>query len=157
MVMEKSGFGSRVPKYQQRFCNTEFSNLQFTPQELAIVCELLLRGPQTPGELRSRASRMAEFSDVAQVEHALEALAQRAGGALVTRLPREPGRRDSRYAHLFSGMAAVQAAVSAGMAAEPAAAAPADRSQAERIDALEEEVRTLRAGLDDLRRQLGSG
>ena len=146
MVMEKSGFGSRVPKFQQRFCNTEFSSLQFTPQELAIVCELLLRGPQTPGELRTRASRMAEFSDVAQVEHALEALAQRAGGALVARLPREPGRRDSRYAHLFSGMAAVQAA-----------AAPADRSHAERIDALEEEVRALRASLDDLRRQPGSG
>jgi uncharacterized protein YceH (UPF0502 family) len=160
MVMEKSGFGSRVSKYQQRFCNTEFSSLQFTPQELAIVCELLLRGPQTPGELRSRASRMAEFSDVAQVEHALEALAQRAGGALVTRLPREPGRRESRYAHLLSGMAAVKAAAaaaSAGMAAEPAAAAPADRSHAERIDALEEEVCALRAGLDDLRRQLGSG
>ena len=160
MVLEKSGFGSRVPKYQQRFCNTEFSNLQFTPQQLAIVCELLLRGPQTPGELRTRASRMAEFSDVAQVEHALEALAQRAGGALVTRLPREAGRRESRYAHLFSGMAAVTAAaaaMSAAMAAEPVAAAPAGRSQAERIDALEEEVRALRAALDDLRRQLGSG
>jgi uncharacterized protein YceH (UPF0502 family) len=145
MVMEKSGFGSRVPKYQQRFCNTEFSNLQFTPQELAIACELLLRGPQTPGELRTRAGRMAEFSDVAQVEHALEALAQRASGALVTRLAREAGRRENRYAHLFSGLAA-----------EPAAATPAGRSQAERIDALEEEVRALRAGLDDLRRQLRS-
>ncbi len=53
LVIEKSGFGSRVPKYQQRFCNTEFSALQFTPQERAILCELLLRGPQTPGELRS--------------------------------------------------------------------------------------------------------
>src|SRR6201992_3638211 len=65
LVMEKSGFGSRVPKYQHRFCNTEFGTLKFTPQELAIVCELLLRGPQTPGELRTRASRMAPFSDVA--------------------------------------------------------------------------------------------
>jgi uncharacterized protein YceH (UPF0502 family) len=159
MVLEKSGFGSRVPKYQQRFCNTEFSNLQLTPQELAIVCELLLRGPQTPGELRTRAGRMAEFSDVEQIEHALEALAQRAGGALVTRLPREPGRRESRYAHLLSGMAAVEAATaatSAAMAAAPAAPALTGRSQAERIDALEEEVRALRATLDDLRRQLRS-
>ncbi len=158
MVMEKSGFGSRVPKYQQRFCNTEFSNLQFTPQELAIVCELLLRGPQTPGELRSRASRMAGFSDVAQVEQALEALAQRPSGALVVRLPREPGRRESRYAHLFSGATAADAtaAAAATAPAEPVAAMPAARPKAERIDALEEEVRALRAELDDLRRRLGS-
>ncbi len=54
MVMERSGYGSRVPKYQQIFCNTQFGNLKFTPQETGIVCELLLRGPQTPGELRSR-------------------------------------------------------------------------------------------------------
>ena len=158
MVMEKSGFGSRVPKYQQRFCNTEFSDLQFTPQELAVVCELLLRGPQTPGELRSRASRMAEISDVAQVEQALEALAQRPSGALVVRLPREPGRRESRYAHLFSGAAAADAvaAVAAAAPAEPAGAMPAGRPNAQRMDALEEEVRALRAELDDLRRRLGS-
>ena len=62
-VVEKSGFGSRVPKYQQIFCNTEFGSLKFTPQETAIVCELLLRGPQTPGELRARVPRMAEFPD----------------------------------------------------------------------------------------------
>src|SRR5579863_10370141 len=103
LVLEKSGFGSRVPKYQQRFCNTEFSALQFTPQERAILCELLLRGPQTPGELRTRAGRMAEFTDVAQVEATLEQLAQHEAGARVVRLPREPGRRDARYAHLFSG------------------------------------------------------
>jgi hypothetical protein len=103
LVIERSGFGSRVPKYQQRFCNTEFSVLQFTPQERAIVCELLLRGAQTPGELRSRAARMAEFTDVTQVESALQALASRESGPLVRKLAREPGRRDSRYAHLFSG------------------------------------------------------
>src|SRR5882724_11492133 len=61
LVVEKSGFGSRVPKFQHRFCNTEFGTLKFTPQELAVVCELVLRGPQMPGELRSRASRMASF------------------------------------------------------------------------------------------------
>src|ERR1700691_3417303 len=98
LVLEKSGFGSRVAKFQQRFCNTEFSALQFTPQERAILCELLLRGPQTPGELRTRASRMAEFTDVTQVEAALETLSQREGGACVVRLAREPGRRDARYA-----------------------------------------------------------
>ena len=60
-VIEKSGFGSRVPKYQHRFCNTEFGTLKFTPQELAIVCELLVRGPQTPGELRTRETGHTHF------------------------------------------------------------------------------------------------
>ena len=103
VVMERSGFGSRVPKYQHCYCNTEFSGLQFTPQELAIVCELLLRGPQTPGELRTRAARMATFTDGAEVEQALEALAARSEGAVVQRLARQPGRREARYAQLLTG------------------------------------------------------
>jgi len=103
LVVERSGFGSRVPKYQHRFCNTEFGTLKLDAQELAILCELLLRGAQTPGELRSRAARMAAFADVAEVESALDRLAERAGGALVARLAREPGRREARFAHLFGG------------------------------------------------------
>ena len=70
LVVEKSGFGSRVPKYQQIFCNTEFGSLKFTPQETAIICELLLRGPQTPGELRGRVPRMAELPDPNVIETA---------------------------------------------------------------------------------------
>src|ERR1043165_3371678 len=100
-VLEKSGFGSRVPKYQQIFCNTEFGSLKFTPQETAIICELLLRGPQTPGELRSRIPRMAELPDGSVIEGVLEGLAARPEGALVAQLAREPGRRDSRWAQLF--------------------------------------------------------
>jgi uncharacterized protein YceH (UPF0502 family) len=148
LVLEKSGFGSRVPKYQQRFCNTEFSSLQFTPQERAILCELLLRGPQTPGELRTRASRMAEFTDVAQVEAALEHLARHDAGACVVRLAREAGRRDARYAHLFSGEVHT---ASAAAAPEPieAAAVPADR-----LAALEQQVRELRAELQALRQAM---
>src|SRR5687768_2338206 len=102
-VMERSGFGSRVPKYQHRFCNTGFGTLEFTPIQTAIICELLVRGPQTPGELRTRASRMAEVRDPSEIEEALDKLATRADGPFVVRLPRESGRRDSRYAHLFSG------------------------------------------------------
>jgi uncharacterized protein len=109
LIMERSGFGSRVPKYQHRFCNTEFGTLKFTPQELAIVCELLLRGPQTPGELRPRAARMAPFTDADQVEATLEVLRTRADGPFVVRLPRESGRRDSAYAHLFGGPVAAAA------------------------------------------------
>ncbi len=91
--------GSRVEKYQHRFCNTEFSELKLDPQELAVVCELLLRGPQTPGELRSRANRITPIEEVQVVESVLARLATR---GLVTMLPREPGKRESRYVHLFS-------------------------------------------------------
>ena len=148
-VLEKSGFGSRVPKYQHCFCNTDHSALQFSPQELAIVCELLLRGPQTPGELRTRAARMADFQEVSQVEAALGALAQREPEPIVIRLPREPGRRDSRYAHLLSGPISVPAEVAAEK--DPAAGAPAARSS-ERLAVLETEVAALRSELERLRR-----
>jgi hypothetical protein len=158
-IMERSGFGSRVPKYQHRFCNTEFGTLKFTPQELAIVCEMLLRGPQTPGELRPRAGRMAPFSDADQVEAVLETLRTREDGPFVVRLPRQAGRRDSQYAHLFSGPVAFEEpspseAVAVSRAAEPAAASAGAPAQS-RIDRLETEVRQLREELDSLKKQLG--
>ena len=103
LVCEQSGYGNRVPKFQHLFCNTSFGVLKFSPQELSIVCELFLRGAQTPGELRSRASRMCQFDDVSEVEAALSRLATREDGPFAIRLAREPGRRESRYAHLFSG------------------------------------------------------
>ncbi len=159
LVLEKSGFGSRVAKYQQRFCNTEFSTLQFSAQERAILCELLLRGPQTAGELRTRASRMAEFTDAAQVESALEQLARREGGACVVRLAREPGKREARYAHLFSGEPQLAATSVAAAQASPATAAdnqvaPADPAVLERVQALEQQLGELRAELQALRAML---
>ena len=150
-VVEKSGFGSRVPKFQHRFCNTEYGTLKLTAQELAIVCELLLRGPQTPGELRTRASRMAAFSEVGQVEAALESLRTREDGPFVVRLPREPGRRDSRYAHLFSGAVAVAAIEDAPQTV--AVASLAGETSA-RLERLEEQVRRLREELDDMKGRL---
>jgi len=173
LVIEKSGFGSRVPKYQHRFCNTEFGTLKLDPQELAITCELLVRGPQTPGELRTRASRMAAFGDVSEVEAALEKLINRDDGPFVTRLAREAGRRDSRYAHLFSGP--VVGSVSSDSIAqetEPVghdvqgtravqahqestvSSVGASRND-ERLTKVENEVRTLRAELEELKRRLG--
>jgi hypothetical protein len=157
MVVEKSGFGSRVPKFQQIFCNTEFGSLKLTPQETAIVCELLLRGPQTPGELRSRAPRMAEFPDPGVVESVLESLANRAGGGIVAQLAREPGRRDSRWAQLFEELPeSVRVATAADVAANNAAnaAAPRSPSNAElvaRVAALESEIAGLRAELAALK------
>jgi uncharacterized protein YceH (UPF0502 family) len=156
LVIEKSGFGSRVPKWQHRFCNTEFGTLKFTPQELAIMCELLLRGPQTPGELRTRASRMAPFAEVSEVEAGLSTLATREDGPFVARLPRQPGRRDSEYAQLFTGPVAAadpnEPASSPAAAAAPVAAYGVTDSRLER---LESDVRQLRAELDALKKQLG--
>ena len=147
LVSEHSGFGSRVAKYQHRFCNTEYGELKFSPQELAIVCELLLRGAQTPGELRSRAGRMAHFNDADEVEAALDALARRDDGPFVVRLAREPGKRESRYAHLFSGEPVATAA------AEPAAPAA---SQPGRLDLIEQRLAELEAEVARLREQLAA-
>ena len=101
LISEQSGFGSRVVKYKHRFCNTEFSDLQLNPAQLAIICLLLLRGPQTPGELRTRSNRLHEFNDVSEVEHALVELARR-DSPLVALLAKEPGKREARYCQLFT-------------------------------------------------------
>jgi uncharacterized protein len=103
LVLERSGFGSRVPKYQHLFCNTQFGSTRFSPRGTAIICELLLRGPQTPGELRTHAGRLAPFGDVSEAEVEMEDLMTRPDGPFIAKLPREPGRRESRYMHLFSG------------------------------------------------------
>ena len=150
LVIEKSGFASRVPKYQHRFCNTEFGPLKFTPQELAIVCELLVRGPQTPGELRTRAARLASFSEVGQVETALESMSSRADGPFIVQLPREPGRRDSRYAHLFSGAVTIPALTEESISGPSMASAPAPS----RLERLEEEVRQLKEELKAIKARL---
>jgi uncharacterized protein len=152
LVLDKSGFGSRVQKYQHRFCNTGFGSLTFSPVETAIVCELLVRGPQTPGELKTRSGRMAEVHDVSEVETALLNLATREDGPFVAQLPREPGRRDARYAHLFSGD--VEVAEITAAASGPAPAAIRSPPQAERIEKLEELVAGLRRELDELKSKL---
>ena len=169
LLLERSGFGSRVSKYQHLFCNTEFGTLKFTPQELAIVCELLLRGPQTPGELRSHASRMAAFADVAEVETVLRQLAGRDSGPLVACLPREPGRREARYAHCFSGDPLSGLGATTGPAASGGGVqdlegtlditatlpALAPSSLEARLLRLESEVQSLSRELRELKAQLG--
>lgn len=113
LVLERSGFGSRVPKYKQLFCNTEFGSLQFTAAERAIVCELLLRGPQTPGELRAHGHRLHPFTGLEDVQAALDSLAAREERPLVVRLPRAPGAREARWAHLLGDDAETVAAAAA--------------------------------------------
>ncbi len=105
LVSDRSaGYGGRVTKYKHRFCNTEFGSLKFSKQEVGIICVMLLRGPQTPGELRARTNRLCEFADSDQVESTLKNLMEREDGPFIARLPRAPGARESRYAHLFSGI-----------------------------------------------------
>ncbi|MCS3433581.1 DUF480 domain-containing protein [Klebsiella sp. BIGb0407] len=135
-----TGFGNRVTKYEQRFCNSEFGNLKFSPAEVAIVTTLLLRSAQTPGELRGRTTRMFEFNDMAQLETSLENLAQREDGPFVVRLAREPGKRESRYQQLFSGAAEAQDLTVDTQ--EPVASE------------LEERVSVLEAEVADLKQQL---
>lgn len=148
-ILEKSGFGSRVPKYQHHFCNTQFGTLQFSATEVAILCELMLRGPQTPGELRSRASRMCSFSGVEEVESALDQLAKRDDGPFVIKLAREPGRRESRYAHLLSGEVHAPPAVEE----RPRHATSVSAVNDDRLTRLEQSVEALRAEIEQLKRR----
>jgi uncharacterized protein len=148
MVSDKSaGYGGRVTKYKHRFCNTEFGSLKFSKQELGILCVLLLRGPQTPGELRSRTNRLCEFADSDEVETTLKNLMVREDGPFIARLARAAGARESRYAHLFSGMLE---SVAEEQLPEAQAGAPGTTSLAQRIGALEVLVEELRAKVDKL-------
>ncbi|MDH3690818.1 MAG: DUF480 domain-containing protein [Gammaproteobacteria bacterium] len=109
LVHVKENFKSGVEKYKQRFCNTTFSDYQFDPPQFAIVCLLLLRGPQTPGELRAHSGRLHAFADNAAVVDALAGLIEREGDPLAVKLPRTPGRKDAEYMHLFTGPIDVEA------------------------------------------------
>ncbi|MDY4384469.1 MULTISPECIES: YceH family protein [Pectobacterium] len=135
-----SGFGNRVVKYEHRFCNSEFGDLKLSPAEVALVTTLLLRGPQTPGELRTRAARLYEFSDVGEAESTLEQLQQREDGPFVVRLAREAGKRESRYQHLFSGEFSNATAPETDSASD-------NSSLAERVEVLEKEVAELKRQL----------
>jgi hypothetical protein len=145
----EDGFKRGVEKYAQRFCNTSFSELQFDAAQFAIVCLLLLRGPQTPGELRARGGRLHEFADNAAVVEALDSLIEREGDALVIKLPRTPGRKDAEYMHLFCGPVDVQAHLE--MQANKDSDSPARSSIADleqRIGELEAEVAKLKERLE---------
>lgn len=152
LVMEKSGFGSRVAKYQHRFADTQFSEFSFDRKELAVVCVLFLRGLQTPGELRSRTHRICKFDDVHEVEQTLRELMERSDGPFVAKLPRESGRRESRYAHLFSGPVSAPAAVERHVGVAP----DLSNEDATRLFALERRVKELTEEVEDIKRQLAA-
>ncbi len=149
LVLERSGFGSRVVKYRHRLCNGDHNPLKFSSQELAVMCELMLRGPQTPGELRSRAQRLAAFTDLGDIETTLELLLAREDGPYVVKLPRQPGARESRFCQLFTGEPDLEALTATAARAEPAAAH--EPGLADRVQALEEALAAVRAELAALK------
>ncbi|EGM69615.1 YceH family protein [Shewanella sp. HN-41] len=148
LISEQSGFGSRVVKYKHRFCNTEFSELQLSPAAVAIVCLLLLRGPQTPGELRTRSNRLHEFRDVTDVEDCIKQLMSR-DKPILKQLPREPGRRECRYIELFSEASAQTLGSDAPMATT-ALEQVTDAELIARVAQLEQQVAALTEKLDEL-------
>lgn len=151
LARTEENFKSRAEKHSQRFCNTRYSDFQFDPPQLAIVCLLLLRGPQTPGELRAHSGRLHSFADNAAVVDALTSLLEYDPSPLVVKLPRTPGRKDAEYMHLFSGPVDVEAHV-----AEARAVTPSGTSGRSSVSDLEQRVRRLEAEVADLQEQLRS-
>jgi uncharacterized protein len=143
LALVSTGRESRVPKYLQRFSE----KFNFDRRELAVLCVLLLRGPQTPGELRGRTQRLHEFDDLDAVEATLTRLMEREPEPMVKRLARQPGTKESRYAHLFGGDVAD---VFAGAAPEQAVE---HHGGNDRVARLEEDVRALREELGEVRAQ----
>jgi uncharacterized protein YceH (UPF0502 family) len=149
LVRIDENYRSGVEKYSHRFCNEHLGELQFDHAQFAIVCLLLLRGPQTPGELRAHSGRLHTFVDNAAVLDALNGLMERDDQPLVVKLPRTPARKDAEYMHLFSGPIDV-----AALAAQTQMRAATETSErvgtaelAERVGRLEEEVAALKEQL----------
>lgn len=141
------GSTSRVPKYKHVM--TEVFHL--SPQELAVMCVMMLRGTQTPGELRSNGSRLYEFSGLEEVDETLNGLTSREPEPLVVRLPRQPGQKEVRYAHLLSGEVAIEAAVESETA--PRASTSSRRSDSDRVARLEQDVEALKSSFEELKEQ----
>ena len=143
--------GAGVTKYQHLMDET----LGLVNRQLAVLGVLMLRGPQTAGELRTRTQRLHDYEDVADVESALEGLATREPDPLVVRLPRRPGQREERWAHLLAGEAAAQAAA-ADSATREELGAPVAAVDDGRIARLESELAAVRQEVADLRSELAA-
>lgn len=141
-----SADGGRVPKYRHLLAE----KLGLMPAEQAVICELLVRGPQTVGELRTRGERMHAFGDLAAVEEVLQELMQREK-PLITLLPRQPGRKEGRYAQLFSG---IPENVVEEQVASPEPARVRVAAENDRIAKLEAEVIALQSEVAELRRMM---
>jgi uncharacterized protein len=145
-----SGADSRVTKFEHRLQEV----FNFDRREIAVVCVLLLRGPQTPGELRSRTDRMYHFEALEDVVATLDRLAQREP-SLARVLPRQPGTKESRYSHLFSGEPPASAK-DVYVARAPSPATAGEISLSDRVGTLEDEVSRLRQDLCEVQQQLAT-
>ena len=144
LARQVSGVDMRVPKHYHLFDE----KMGLTRPQVAALCVLMLRGPQTVGEIRGRSGRLYEFAGLEEVERVLVELAERTEGALVVQLARQPGRKESRYAHVLMGEPEEEDAQTEG----PVDAAALEvRAENERIAALEEQVKALRDELADVR------
>lgn len=141
------GSDSRVPKYKHVM--PEIFHL--SQPEVAVLCVLMLRGPQTVGELRGRTGRMYEFKDLEEVESTLEKLISREDEPLVAKLPRQAGKKDSRYTHLLAGEVAVEEQLARAPRVEPVVMEV--RAENEKLSRLESEVQQLRAEVSDLQQR----
>lgn len=141
-----SADGGRVPKYRHLLAE----KLRLMPAEQAVLCELLVRGPQTVGELRTRGERMHPFGDLAAVEEVLQELMVREN-PLVTLMPRQPGRKEGRYAQLFSAMPECD---EESPEARPEAARQRVVAENKRVTKLEEEVAALRSEVSELQQMM---
>ena len=139
LAIEVTSSSSRVPKYKHNFR----AKWNFSPAKTAILCELFLRGPQTSGDLRAHASRLHPLADWHEVEEILQGLENREGDPFVIHLPREPGRRERRWAHLLSG--------DPELATEPDLPLEGATDGNDQIIVLEGEVAALRQELDELK------
>ena len=144
LARQVSGVDMRVPKHYHLFDE----KMCLTPPQVAALCVLLLRGPQTVGEIRGRSGRLHEFADLEEVERVLTELVERSEGALVVQLARQPGRKESRYAHVLMGEPEENKAYAEG----PVDAVALEvRAEDERITALEEQIQILKNELADVR------
>ncbi len=145
----EENFKRGVEKYTQRLCNSSFSELQLDTAQYSIICLLLLRGPQTPGELRARSGRLHEFPDNNDVVITLDSLIEHSGEALAVKLPRSPGRKDSEYMHLLSGEIDLEE-----HAQQAAQAQPEKQSSRSSLALLEERLSVLEAQVTELKQRL---
>jgi uncharacterized protein YceH (UPF0502 family) len=149
LVFQKSESGNRVPKFGHRVENLLNGG---NAKEVGAICVLLLRGPQTPGEIKTRTDRLCQFESTADVEVVLNELAARTDGPFVARLPRQSGQKEARFMHLFSGEAPATGPAPAPAAAKPVPAPPSHAPAADqRLAALEDRVAKLEALVESLR------
>lgn len=148
LAWEHHEAGARVPKYSHNIG----ALAPFEPPQTALLCVLLLRGPQTPGEIRSHTTRMYPFADLDEVQRAIDAANGHPGGPFVTELPRIPGRKETRYAHMLAGEPAID---EGDLTGAPQQATAPTGTAAERIDALEARVAELENRLEQMHEELG--